>query len=157
MPQRMVDRARSLLQALGVELSIVPERVRAACAGAGIFLAAEYENVKSGFSAIGERGKPSDVVTEEAVNALLRHFDSGAAVDAHLADQILIPLALATGPSVLSTERVTLHLETNAWVIGRFGLAKISIEPFQGGTALITAAPSSTNITNAASGHRLLQ
>jgi RNA 3'-terminal phosphate cyclase (ATP) len=35
-PQRMADRARSLLAELGVDLRIEPLRVRAACAGAGI-------------------------------------------------------------------------------------------------------------------------
>lgn len=52
-PRRMADRARSLLAELGVDLRIEPLRVRAACAGAGIFLTAEYTNLNCGFSAIG--------------------------------------------------------------------------------------------------------
>ena len=86
-PQRMVDRARSLLAGLGVELRIEPLRVRAACAGAGIFVTAEYANLNCGFSALGAVGKPSEQVAEEAAEALLRHHRSGAALDLHLGDQ----------------------------------------------------------------------
>ena len=130
-PQRMADRARSLLAAAGVEAQIEPLRVRAACAGAGIFLTAEYQGVRAGFSALGARGKPSEQVAEEAVAALLAHRESGAALDQHLADQLVVPLALADGESSFSVERVTRHLTTNAWVVEQFGLAHISIQAHQ--------------------------
>jgi RNA 3'-terminal phosphate cyclase (ATP) len=102
--------------------------VRAACPGAGIFLVAEYEGVRAGFSALGAKGKPSEVVAEEAVAALLAHRDSGAALDCHLADQLVLPLALAGGVSRFSVERVSRHLTTNIWVVSQFGLARASIE-----------------------------
>jgi len=127
-PQRMVTRARSLLEGAGVDARIEPLRVRAACAGAGIFLTAEYEDVCAGFSALGAKGKPSEVVAEEAVAALLDHRDSGAAFDQYLADQLILPLALAGGASSYTAERVSRHLTTNAWVVERFNLARISIE-----------------------------
>ncbi len=41
----------------------------------------------------------------------------GAALDAHLADQVLIGMALAAGCSEVSVECVTRHLETNLDVI----------------------------------------
>jgi RNA 3'-terminal phosphate cyclase (ATP) len=66
-PQRMADRARSLLAVLGADLYIEPLRVRAACPGAGLFLTAEYANLNCGFSAHGAIGKPSEQVAEEAV------------------------------------------------------------------------------------------
>lgn len=127
-PQRMADRARSLLAATGVKAHIEPLRVRAACAGAGIFLTAEYEHVRAGFNALGTKGKPSEVVAEEAVTALLAHRDSGAALDEHLADQLVLPLALAGGESSFTVEQVSRHLTTNAWVVEQFGLARVSVE-----------------------------
>ena len=66
-PQRMADRARSLLAQAGIDARIEPLRVRAASPGAGLFLSAEYERVHGGFGALGERGKASEVVAEEAV------------------------------------------------------------------------------------------
>jgi RNA 3'-terminal phosphate cyclase (ATP) len=127
-PQRMTVRAHSLLEGAGVDAHIEPLRVRAACAGAGIFLTAEYERIRVGFSALGAKGKPSEAVAEEAVAALLAHRDSGAALDQHLADQLVLPLALAGASSSFTVERVSRHLTTNCWVVEQFGLAQIQVE-----------------------------
>jgi RNA 3'-terminal phosphate cyclase (ATP) len=137
-PQRMSDRARALLEPLGAALDIRPERVRAACPGAGIFLTAEYENVLAGFSCLGAVGKPAEQVAEEATTSLLQHHASGAALDRHLADQLLLPLSFAHGTSGYSVEVVTRHLETNAWVIERFGLATVTLEQTSSGTGRVT-------------------
>jgi RNA 3'-terminal phosphate cyclase (ATP) len=140
-PQRMADRARSLLAVLGADLYIEPLRVRAACPGAGLFLTAEYANLNCGFSAHGAIGKPSEQVAEEAVGALLDHHASGAALDRHLGDQILLPVCFSSGPSHFSVAEITRHLDTNAWVIERFGLARVVSEGGPSGTGLITLTP----------------
>ena len=75
---------------------------------------------QAGFSALGARGKAAEQVADEAVEAYLAFRASGAACDRHLADQMLIYLALARGPSRLTTEAVTPHLLTNVWVIEQF-------------------------------------
>lgn len=75
---------------------------------------------QAGFSALGARGKPAEQVADEAVEAYLAYRARGAALDRHLADQLLIYLALAQGPSRFTTEAVTSHLLTNAWVIEQF-------------------------------------
>jgi RNA 3'-terminal phosphate cyclase (ATP) len=75
---------------------------------------------QAGFTALGARGKPAEQVADEAVEAYLAFRARGAAVDRHLADQILIYLALAQGPSRFTTETVTSHLLTNVWVIEQF-------------------------------------
>jgi RNA 3'-terminal phosphate cyclase (ATP) len=140
-PQRMSDRARTLLEPLGVEVSIEAERVRAYSPGAGIFLVAEYESIRCGFSALGLVGKPSEVVAEEAVGLLMKHHASGAALERHLADQILVPLSLARRPSTFTVEEVTSHLRTNAWVIEQFGLSQTRIVEATAGTATVTLSP----------------
>jgi RNA 3'-terminal phosphate cyclase (ATP) len=124
----MTDRAHSLLKGAGVDAHIEPLRVRAACAGAGIFLTAEYESIRVGFSALGAKGKPSEAVAEEAVAALLAHRDSGAALDQHLADQLVLPLALVGASSSFTVERVSRHLTTNIWVVEQFGLAQALVK-----------------------------
>lgn len=75
---------------------------------------------QAGFAALGARGKPAEQVADEAVEGYLSFRASGAALDRHLADQILIFLALARGPSRFTTEAVTSHLLTNVWVIEQF-------------------------------------
>jgi RNA 3'-phosphate cyclase len=75
---------------------------------------------QAGFTALGARGKPAEQVADDAVEAYLAFRARGGACDRHLADQILIYLALARGPSRFTTEAVTSHLLTNVWVIEQF-------------------------------------
>ena len=127
--QRMCDRARATLNDLGAPVQIEALRVRAVSPGAGIFLLAEYEgSLAATFSAHGRQGKPSEDVADEAVASLREHHASGAAIELHLADQLLVPLSIASGPSHFTMARPTAHLTTNAWTIEQFGIAKISIE-----------------------------
>jgi RNA 3'-terminal phosphate cyclase (ATP) len=139
-PQRMTDRARSLLGEADISTEIQPERVRATCPGAGIFLTANYEHSVAGFSALGERGKASEVVAEEAVAAFQAFHRSGAAIDRHLADQLLLPAALADGETVYTAESVDRHLGSCAWVVERLGIAKVRIERRADGTARVTVS-----------------
>jgi RNA 3'-terminal phosphate cyclase (ATP) len=119
-PQRMADRARGALRSLDAPLRVEPVRARGGAPGAGIFLTAVYANARAGFAALGRKGKPSERVAEEACAALLAHHATGAAADLHLADQLVVPCALAAGRSVISAARLTAHLETNVHVVRQF-------------------------------------
>jgi RNA 3'-terminal phosphate cyclase (ATP) len=68
-------------------------------------------------------------VADEAVDQLLSYLaglraltqpGSPGTLDPHSADQIVLPLALADGPSEFSVSEVTSHLLTNIAVIRRF-------------------------------------
>jgi RNA 3'-terminal phosphate cyclase (ATP) len=139
--QRMAARATALLSNLAPTISIRGEAVSAACPGAGLFLTAEYERIRAGFNAFGARGKNSETVAGEASGTLLSHLRSGAALDRHLADQALLPLALACAPSAFTCEGATRHLETNAWMIRQFGIADVLIEGRERGPALVSVKP----------------
>lgn len=138
---RMANRANSLLRAADIPAQIEAQRLRAACPGAGIFLAAEYESLACGFSALGECGKPAETVAEEAVEALLAHDRSSGAFDVHLADQMILPMALASGPSEFTTPQLTQHLVTNAWVVEQFGIAAVALAAETGQPARVTVTP----------------
>lgn len=127
--RRMADRARASLGGFGLVLEIEAQSVDAACSGAGIFIVAEYDSLAASFSTYGRRGKPSEAVADEVVAAFNEHHNSKAAVEIHLADQVLLPLALAAGPSAFTVARPSRHLTTNAWTVGKFGVADIEIEP----------------------------
>lgn len=134
-PQRMAQRAAALCRELGfVESAIRPSRERAPATGAGIFLWLP----QAGFSALGRKGLPSEQVAEEAVNACRDFLDQQAAVDEHLADQLLIPLALAHGVSTFTTHRLTLHTLTNADLLRRWLSVPITIEGVRDQPARIT-------------------
>jgi len=119
-PQRMANRAINLLDVLDVPLDIRPQRTRSVSTGAGLFLTAEYANGRAGFGMLGRKGMPSEEVAERAVTPLLMFHDSGAAVDERLMDQLVLPLALAEGESVVSTNAITSHLRTNIDVVRAF-------------------------------------
>jgi RNA 3'-terminal phosphate cyclase (ATP) len=112
-PQRLVNRARNLLADAGINADVQPMRVRGKGPGAGIFLFAAYEHAVAGFTAYGRKGLPSEEVAQVACDALLAHHRAGQPVDLHLADQLILPMALAAGTSHIVTSNITQHLLTN--------------------------------------------
>jgi RNA 3'-terminal phosphate cyclase (ATP) len=100
--------------------------------GTVVFLWAEFENVVAGFTSLGERGKPAEQVAAQAADELVQFLHGNAALDRHLADQLVLPMALAAGPSRLTTEAVTQHLLTNAWVVNQFFPGRVCVEGEEG-------------------------
>lgn len=135
--ERMIMTVEEQLAPYGVPVEVEPVEVEAKSPGAAIFLEPVYERGRAGFSAVGERGKPAEKVAEEACAALLSHHASGGAVDVRLADQLLLPLAFASGPSSFTTSRASNHLRTNAAVIEQFGLASVEIEEGPGAVRVV--------------------
>ncbi|MBD3882403.1 RNA 3'-phosphate cyclase [Phormidium tenue FACHB-886] len=127
-PQRMASRAENLLTQAQLKAQVQPRRERGVGPGAGIFLAAEYEHARTGFGAVGKIGLPAEEVAAIATQELVNFHANGAPVDVHLADQLLLPAALASEPSQYRAAEISLHLTTNAWVIEQFGLAKTAID-----------------------------
>jgi RNA 3'-terminal phosphate cyclase (ATP) len=71
------------------------------------------------FSGFGRLGASAEKVASEAAGAARSYLASGALADEHLADQLLLPLALAGGGSFTAT-KVSLHARTNMEVISLF-------------------------------------
>jgi RNA 3'-terminal phosphate cyclase (ATP) len=131
-PQRMANRAQNVLAAQGLEARVQPRRLRGAGPGAGIFLCAEYEDAVAGFTSYGRKGLPAERVAEAACRDLLQHHGTGAPLDPHLADQLVLPMALIDGESRLFTSEVTQHLVTNVWVVRQFLDCTLSVEGKRG-------------------------
>ncbi len=63
----------------------------------------------------------ADEVGHEVARALLHETSATGCLDRHMADQILLYLALAAdGASAVSVAEITSHCRTNMWVIERF-------------------------------------
>jgi RNA 3'-terminal phosphate cyclase (ATP) len=139
--RRLADRSRELIEAAGLRAHVSVEQANALCPGGGLFLTAESANARAGFGALVEHGVAAEEVAQRAVADLLAYHKSGAALDAHLGDQLLALCSQATGPSTMSIERVSKHLITNAWVVEQFGIARILIARDRGGTAMLTVTP----------------
>lgn len=140
-PQRMAERAVASLLGAAPVVDIQPRQLAAASAGGQLILIAEFENISAGFTAMARRGRTSEAVADAALRALQSHVRSGAAMDLHLADQVLLPLSFANDASVFTCPSATAHLETNAWVIEQFGIASFRVEAGQGGTTRVTVIP----------------
>ena len=132
-PQRMAGRAANLLSTAGRPSRIEPRREKGAGPGAGIFLWVP----QGGFGAIGRPGLPSEKVAEAAVAETLSFVDNNAMVDRHLADQLLLPLALAHGHARYTTDHLTLHTITNADLLRQWLDIRIDITGDLGGPAEI--------------------
>ena len=108
--------ALRLKERLGEDLPVEVIEATASDPGSLVFL----WGPQAGFSALGARGKPAEKVADEAADAFFSFRQSRGAVDRHLADQLMLYLAQARGPSTLITEEITSHLLTNLWVIEQF-------------------------------------
>ncbi len=97
-------------------IELLPERV-----GPGniLMLEAEFEHVTEMTSGFGQLGVPAQHVGEKAAKRMAGYLASAAAVGPHLADQLLLPMAMA-GSGIFSTVKPTQHTRTAATVITRF-------------------------------------
>jgi RNA 3'-terminal phosphate cyclase (ATP) len=100
-----------------------------------------HEQTLAGCSSLGRIGTPAEAVGAETAEALLAYLDSGAALDAHLADQAVVFLALAPGPSRFTTSRITQHLLTNLWTVQRCLPLRITVDGEEGQPGCVTLQP----------------
>lgn len=125
LPSSIAERQRAQavrrLQGRGLQADIAYiEDTQALGPGTFILLTAVAEHVVGGFSALGRRGVRAEAVADEAVDSLFAYLDSSAAVDDHLADQLVPFLALSQTPSSLTCPALSGHLEAVAWVAEQF-------------------------------------
>ena len=134
--QRMGEAANDHLREAGVAAQVEATALPAGPSpGAALCIQATYEKLPLTFCTLGRKGLPAEEVAGQAVEAFLDHIISGMAVEHHLADQLLLPLALASaglqgGPTPIqrfTTTRVTQHLRTNAAVLRRFLDLEVSV------------------------------
>ena len=126
---------------MGVTPAIEVVRMPAHSRGTMLLLLAEFEHSRCCTYALGARGKPAEQVADEAVADLEAFLATGAAVDPYLADQLILPLALASGSSELHTSRVTQHLLTNAEVLRRFLPVQVEISGEVGAPGVVLIEP----------------
>jgi len=123
---RQAESAKRCLQEAGYEAEIALQSLHLPSTGSGITLWMG----RKGASSLGERGLPAEKVGQRAAEEMIRELNSPAAVDLHLADQLVPYLALAGGS--YSVREISLHTTTNIWTAGHFLDRKIEIEEYQG-------------------------
>lgn len=84
------------------------------------------------FVAFGEKGRASERVAEDVVQQAQAYLRYDVSVGEYLADQLLLPMALAGGGS-LTVASASSHLRTNLAVIERFLPVESGIDELPGG------------------------
>jgi RNA 3'-terminal phosphate cyclase (ATP) len=151
-------RARSLVASLPEsiakrELGIVRERLGLErhlcrvesieeCVGPGnvLLIVIEGESITEIVTGFGIKGVSAEKVASDACDEAERYLRTDVPVGSHLADQLLIPMALAGGGS-FRTLSPSPHTQTNATVIRRFLDVPIAIDAETEHTARITVGP----------------
>jgi RNA 3'-terminal phosphate cyclase (ATP) len=89
--------------------------------GPGNVLVSElvFENITEVFTGFGERGVSAEKVAERSVKEVVEYLDTDAPVGKYLADQLLLPFAIAGG-GAFRTLPPTKHTLTNIDVIRKF-------------------------------------
>jgi RNA 3'-terminal phosphate cyclase (ATP) len=126
--RRQLDRAVKRLRGLKMPEDGLHTECIEAPAGAGglagrgtsVFILVEFEKGRAGFASLGARGKPAEKVADEAADGLEDFLEKDGALEPHLADQLILYMALAEGRSTVSVSSITTHLKTNIHVVEKF-------------------------------------
>lgn len=117
--------AKRELKALATRITLEPDECRpeeikdATGPGNILILELECERITEVFCGFGQRGVPAERVAQETAEQAREYLAAGVPVGPYLADQLLLPLALAGG-GAFRTMPPTRHTLTNAEVIRRF-------------------------------------
>ena len=142
--ERMVAAARATLPPdlpLRAEVQeCAPEL--AAGPGGSIVLCARSVRTTLGAAQVAERGVPAERLGQAAAQSLRRDLDAQATLDVHAADQMLVFLALASGPSSFRAAALDSHAHTVMWLLELLTTARFSVTPAAAGV-LVRVLPAS--------------
>ena len=96
------------------------------------------------FTVFGERGVRAETLVERLIEEVKTFIGADVAVGEHLADQLLIPMALGQGGR-FTTVPLSLHTKTNMEVLKLFCEVDFAVEPLEGRGAQITVTPGASN------------
>jgi RNA 3'-phosphate cyclase len=118
-------------------------RDKAIGSGGAILLAADMGNTTLGASAVAQRGVPAERLGSLAGRLLREEILSGATLDIHASDQVLIYLALGVmngGTSSFLARSLSSHAATTIWLLEQFLPVRFDISEQQG-LVRISAGP----------------
>jgi RNA 3'-terminal phosphate cyclase (ATP) len=122
LPRQIAERELAVIRSqLGWEADELETVVVSDATGPGniLLLSIESEHVTEVFTGFGELGVRAETVAERAADDTRRYKSARVPVGPYLADQLLLPLALAGG-GTFRTMPLSLHATTNFEVIRRF-------------------------------------
>jgi RNA 3'-terminal phosphate cyclase (ATP) len=134
----------SLKHSLGLDRADVSvEEVRSAGPGQVLMVEVDLDPVPQVFTVCGDRDTAWSELASRLLAEVQRWLESGAPIDEHLADQLLLPMALAGGGS-LRTTTPSLHTTTNVAVIERFLPVRFRVEGLGEGVVRVVVGGQAT-------------
>lgn len=121
--ERELERVREVL-GWEVSPSNITHLDRALSPGNVVLLDVMSEHGLEVCSAIGEPGRPGQAVADEAIDQARAYLSTDAPVGEHMADQLMVPLTIASlrgaGRCTFRTGQLSRHAATNAEVVELF-------------------------------------
>lgn len=96
-----------------------------------------FQHITAVFSGFGDRGARAEEVAEQAIGPSLRYLESKGAVDEHLADQLLVPMAMGRG-GVFTTSEPSSHFETQIATLRAFLGGEVEVDTTDDKTWTVT-------------------
>lgn len=125
--ERIRKTLEPLLRRYSVPINIKIEYAPSFSVGGEVLLWAVFDHsVILGSDILLEPRKTSEDIGKEVAEKLIQEIDSGAAVDAHLADQLIPFMALLPG-SEIKAQEISNHTKTNIYVAEKFLKIKFRI------------------------------
>ena len=101
-----------------------------------VMIEIEAEHVTEVFTGFGEIGRPAEVVATDALQACQHWLNADVPVGVYLADQLLLPLAIA-GNGCYATLPLTRHSTTHIELVRRFLDVQVSEERLDGNRCMV--------------------
>ncbi len=101
-----------------------------------LILEVEYEHVTEVVSGFGKLGLKAERLAKTAANRIKGYMESKAFAGPYLADQLLLPFALAGG-GAFTTVKPSQHSLTSADIVERFTGRKTSFDQHEGGAFFV--------------------
>ncbi len=120
LPQHIAEREIEILRkTLGEKSDYKVEVVESGGPGNAIVIKQKNDHITMTFTAFGKKGLPALRLAEDVIRQWKFYNTSDAPVDSYLADQLLLPLALAGSGEFVTTEP-TQHTQTSKFIIEQF-------------------------------------
>jgi RNA 3'-terminal phosphate cyclase (ATP) len=128
LPRSIAERELAVVEKkLGWEASnMMAEIVPSHGPGNIVLLEVECANVTEVFTGFGERNVRAEIVADRVVTETRQYLAANVGAGQHLADQLLVPMALMRG-GTFTTLPLSRHSETNIDTIAKFISAKIRV------------------------------
>lgn len=122
----IVTRELETLQSILSCSAAYPEHYQGDSKGYTLYVVVKHNNHTQLFTALGETSKKAENVAQSLAVRVQHYLKSFAAVDEYLADQLLLPLALAKGGEY-TVQSISEHTRTQAAMIELFTNCKITL------------------------------